>query len=282
MNRKFLIIRILNVRGFIDILPKIEEEVVDLLNEKINLINNGDTFFIRDEFFKIDSSIKIINFEAAKQNDLAMDKINLISVYCNYTFEEAAEDSAFYKKMQVENALKIVLESFIKKYSLQINESNSESCEKCGGSGYFLGEEQCEECNDGYALSECPTCGGSGREYESCGNCEGEGRLEGPCPECSGTGISEEGNDCIFCEGSGRSKDECPECGGSGEFETDCPECGGTGEIEESCCSCGGTGIYETEDDCEACGGFGTILTTKDFKIIRGDNNNNKIFKIYT
>ena len=87
----------------------------------------------------------------------------------------------------------------------QKEESYSETCPSCGGSG-----------RKDYTV-DCPSCGGRG-DFQ-CSRCHGTGHAE--CSECSGTG-----------------KVTCGECNGKGEVA--CHDCHGAGD--HVCVQCYGTG----------------------------------------
>lgn len=72
-------------------------------------------------------------------------------------------------------------------------------CNHCPGTGYvvcnrcyFFDDEysehpgylECEDCQHGVLVEDCPACGGRG--IAACGNCEGRG--ETVCPDCDGKG----------------------------------------------------------------------------------------------
>lgn len=77
------------------------------------------------------------------------------------------------------------------------------------------------EVTDDTVTESCGSCGGSGQL--SCNNCD-DGKIS--CDDCDGDGEDSEGDTCSNCDGDGHF--DCDYCGGSGE-ET-CDYCDGSGE----------------------------------------------------
>ncbi len=98
------------------------------------------------------------------------------------------------------------------------------TCFHCKGLGFRSAEYGPNECGckcmvckgQGYSLTTCPACGGTGRRFGifTCRDCLGKKVISNPCPVCKGTGHM---YGCARCDGTGKLF--CPGCEGLGTID---------------------------------------------------------------
>ena len=124
--------------------------------------------------------------------------------------------------------------SIVDKFDKVVDDSDNITCPRCGGQGFYVGEDVCKCCSgamfvektsadsynpDVYGGICCPRCEGSGYEYdgEKCKFCLGKKLVltdrassydaddfdEVRCPRCNGDGWLFSGHKCELCDGAG-------------------------------------------------------------------------------
>ena len=96
--------------------------------------------------------------------------------------------------------------------SAHTNDSSSEPCQRCGGTGYESNmTKACPYCNRGRVqhFYQCQKCWGEGYILNSQGQ-------KVKCPTCDGAKQIYVDEQCAYCNGTGTVRKECMSCNGRG------------------------------------------------------------------
>lgn len=96
--------------------------------------------------------------------------------------------------------------------SAHTNDSSSDPCQRCGGTGYEPNlTKACPYCNRGRVqhIRDCEKCWGEGYIKNNSGQ-----KIK--CSRCDGTGKVYVDEQCAYCNGTGSVRKECLSCNGRG------------------------------------------------------------------